>query len=119
MLKDFNATPDDPEELKEANRLLVDEVKSLSLKVEQLQHQLHGHNRHRFGSKSETADQLNLTFDEDEEIAEAAAKPSKPKRRMAMSHQPASTAGNLYRIIWTGTNRFYRLALNVVCVAVR
>ena len=36
MLKDFNATPDDPEELKEANRLLVDEVKSLSLKVEQL-----------------------------------------------------------------------------------
>ena len=75
MLKDFDSTPDDPAELKAANKLLADEVKALTLKVEQLQHQLHGHNRHRFGSKSESADQLNLTFEEDEEIAEAAARP--------------------------------------------
>lgn len=42
MLKDLNITPDDPAELKAVNRLLADEVKALSLKVEQLQHQLHG-----------------------------------------------------------------------------
>ena len=76
MLKDFDATPDDPAELKAANKLLSDEVKALTLKVAQLQHQLHGHNRHRFGSKSESADQLNLTFEEDERIAEAAARPA-------------------------------------------
>lgn len=72
MLKDFDAAPDDPAELKAANKLLADEVKALTLKVEQLQHQLHGHNRHRFGSKSESGHQLNLTFEEDEQIAEAA-----------------------------------------------
>lgn len=78
MLKDFDATPDDPGELKTANKLLADEVKALTLKVEQLQHQLHGHNRHRFGSKSESAAQLSLTFEEDEEIAEAAKKTMSP-----------------------------------------
>lgn len=66
MLSSLDITPDDPEELRSVNRLLADEVKALSLKVEQLQHQLHGHNRHRFGSKSEGLDQLNLTFAEDE-----------------------------------------------------
>ena len=68
--------PDNPAELKAANKLLSDEVKALTLKLEQLQQQLHGHNRHRFGSKSESADQLNLTFEEDEQIAEAAVQPA-------------------------------------------
>ena len=75
MLNDLDITPDDPAELRVVNRLLADEVKALSLKVEQLQHQLHGHNRHRFGSKSEQLDQLSLTFEEDEAIAEAASEP--------------------------------------------
>ena len=65
MLKDLDITPEDPAELRVVNRLLADEVKALSLKVEQLQHQLHGHNRHRYGSKSEGLDQLNLTFEEE------------------------------------------------------
>ena len=72
MLKDLDITPDDPAELRAVNRLLADEVKALSLKVEQLQHQLHGANRHRFGSKSEGLDQLNLDLLEDAEIVEAA-----------------------------------------------
>ncbi|MEM8800923.1 MAG: IS66 family transposase [Pseudomonadota bacterium] len=80
MLKDLNITPDDPAELRAVNRLLADEVKALSLKIAQLQHQLHGHNRHRFGSKSEGLDQLNLTFEEDEAIAEAADERAKPTR---------------------------------------
>ena len=60
------------------NRLLANEVKALTLKVEQLQHQLAGHNRHRFGSKSESLDQLNLVFQEDEAIAEAAEEQAAP-----------------------------------------
>lgn len=60
MLNSLDIIPDDPEELRSVNRLLADEVKALSLKIEQLQHQLHGHNRQRFGSKSESLEQLNL-----------------------------------------------------------
>lgn len=78
MLNSLDITPDDPAELRSVNRLLADEVKALSLKAEQLQHQLHGHNRHRFGSKSEGLDQLNLTFAEDEEISKAAVDQTKP-----------------------------------------
>ena len=79
MLNNLDITPDDPAELRAVNRLLADEVKALSLKVEQLQHQLHGHNRHRFGSKSESLDQLNLTFEEDEAIAQVASQQAKPE----------------------------------------
>lgn len=79
MLKDLDITPDDPAELWAVNRLLADEVKALSLKVEKLQHQWHGYNRHRFGSKSEGLDQLNLTFEEDEAISEAASGQAKPE----------------------------------------
>ncbi|MEP4195549.1 MAG: IS66 family transposase, partial [Aliishimia sp.] len=70
--------PEDPTELREVSELLVSEVKALSLKVEQLQYQLHGHNRHRFGSKSEGLDQLNPTFAEDEEISKAATDQTEP-----------------------------------------
>ena len=78
MLNSLDILPEDPTELREVSELLVSEVKALSLKVEQLQYQLHGHNRHRFGSKSESLDQLNLTFIEDEEISKAAADQTKP-----------------------------------------
>jgi transposase len=78
MLKDLDIAPEDPAELRAVNRILADEVKALTLKVEQLQHQLAGHNRHRFGAKSEGLDQLNLTFEEDEQIAEAAAEHVRP-----------------------------------------
>ncbi|MGH0004268.1 IS66 family transposase [Pseudovibrio ascidiaceicola] len=78
MLKDLDITSEDPAELKAVNKLLAEEVKALSLKVEQLQHQLHGANRHRFGSKSETLDQLHLNLAEDKEIAEAAEQQCDP-----------------------------------------
>ena len=67
---------------------MADEVKALSLKVEQLQHQLHGHNRHRFGSKSEGLDQLNLTFEEDEAIAGAASEQVQPETPSAGDKPP-------------------------------
>jgi len=69
---------------------LADEVKALSLKVEQLQHQLHGANRHRFGSKSEGLDQLNLDLQEDAEIVEAAEAQTKAQ---AQPQAPAGSSG--------------------------
>ena len=78
MLKDLDKLPEDPVELRAVSTLLVNEVKALSLKVEQLQHQLHGQNRYRFGSKSEGLDQLNLDLQEDAEIVAAAEDQNKP-----------------------------------------
>ncbi len=72
MLNDLDIGSDDPSELRRANALLAAEVKSQALLIEKLQHQLAGHNRHRFGSKSESLDQLNLTFEEDVQIAASA-----------------------------------------------
>ena len=73
MLIAPESLPDNPAELRAMNRLLAAEVKSLTLKVEQLRHQLSGHSRHRFGTKSEGLDQLQLSLAEDEAIGEAAA----------------------------------------------
>lgn len=78
MLKDFDTLPEDPSELRAVSKLLAAEVKSQALMIEKLKHQLAGHNRHRFGSKSESLDQLNLAFAEEEEIAEAAEQQVKP-----------------------------------------
>ncbi len=94
MLNTLKNLPKDPTELRQVSELLAAEVKALTLKVEQLQHQLHGANRHRFGSKSEAMDQLQL-FAENEEIAKAAtevveAEPvepkAKPKRKPLPDH---------------------------------
>ena len=71
MLNALDNLPEDPVELRRVTELLASEVKAQALMIEKLQHQLHGANRHRFGSKSEGMDQLQL-FAENEEIAEAA-----------------------------------------------
>ena len=73
MLNALDNLPEDPVELRRVTGLLASEVKAQALMIEKLQHQLHGANRHRFGSKSEGMDQLQL-FAENEEIAEAAVK---------------------------------------------
>ncbi|MFN3724105.1 MAG: IS66 family transposase [Paracoccaceae bacterium] len=49
-----------------------EEIKSLTLKVEDLQGQLAAHRKARFGSKSENLDQLAFDLQEDNEIAQAA-----------------------------------------------
>ncbi len=78
MLKDLDITPEDPTELRAVNRLLAAEVRSQALLIEKLQHQIAGQNRHRFGVRSESLDQLNLTFEEDEQISGAAEDQAKP-----------------------------------------
>ena len=69
MLNALDNLPEDPVELRRVTELLASEVKAQALMIEKLQHQLHGANRHRFGSKSEGMDQLQL-FAENEEIDE-------------------------------------------------
>ena len=88
MLKNLDIAPDDPVELRAMNRLLADEVKSQALLIEKLKHQLAGQNRHRFGVRSESLDQLNLTFEEDEAIAEAASEQTQPETPSAEDNPP-------------------------------
>ncbi|MCP4317128.1 MAG: IS66 family transposase [Hyphomicrobiales bacterium] len=78
MLNDLKSLPDDPSELKGLVTLLATELKNRDLKIADLKHQLAGHNRHRFGSKSESLDQLQLLL-ENEEIAVAAEETDTPE----------------------------------------
>jgi transposase len=82
MLNDLKSLPADPVELQGMVTLLASEVKSQALLIEKLQHQLHGHNRHRFGSKSESLDQLQLSL-ENEEIAVAAEETDTPEAEVS------------------------------------
>ena len=88
--------PNDPVELQGLVTLLSSEVKSQALMIEKLQHQLHGANRHRFGTTSESLEQLQL-FTENVEIAVATEEPApvalqdsdiknKPKRKPLPDH---------------------------------
>ncbi len=74
MLEDASKLPDDPTELKFVAVQLASTVRSQALRIAKLEHELAGHRRHRFGSKSETIDQLELQLEE-EEIAAAKAEP--------------------------------------------
>ena len=97
MLDDASKLPDDPQELKSVAVQLATTVKSQALEIERLKHQLAGHLRHRFGSKSETSEQLDLQIRlEEEETAVARVAPStdepepkkKPKRKPLPSTLP-------------------------------
>ena len=68
---DVNKTlPKDPDELRQFTALLLAEVKSQAVLIEKLRHQLAGHRNHRFGSSSESIEQLQLAL-ETSEIAVA------------------------------------------------
>ena len=92
MFTTSKSLPSDPTELRIAAEGLVELAKTQALQIEKLKHQLAGHQRHRFGSKSESADQLNLQLQlEEEETAAARTAPpeeasvpepkQKPKRK--------------------------------------
>src|SRR3954452_15542901 len=99
MLSETQALPEDPVQLREAAESLVSLVKAQALRIAKLEHQLAGLRRHRFGSTSESLDQLQLGL-EDEEIAAAqadmAVPPSDPtatakgvpKRKPLPAHLP-------------------------------
>ena len=72
MFDPLKTLPDDPAELRTFSKLLVAEVQSLTYQIEKLKAELHGHRKARFGSKSESMDQLALDLQDDDEIAVAA-----------------------------------------------
>ena len=92
--------PSDPSELRAAAEGLVELAKAQALEIEKLKHQLAGHRKHRFGSKSESTDQLNLELRLEEEETAAAQAPQnedvtdatepkqKPKRKPLPSTLP-------------------------------
>jgi transposase len=91
--------PSEPAELRAFTVGLLAELKNRDLLIEKLRHQMAGQNTHRFGSKAEGIDQLQLRL-EDDEVAEAAAIPlkqpkqtdedtkAKPKRKPLPDHLP-------------------------------
>jgi transposase len=98
MLDAIKSLPEDPAELRAVSELLMAEVQSQAYQIEKLKAELHGHRKARFGSKSETLDQLALDLSDDQEIEAAAdaqhtehdagdeddtatAKPPRPKRK--------------------------------------
>lgn len=78
MLDAAKFLPSFPSELRVAAERLVELAKAQALEIEKLKHQLAGHNRHRFRSKSESADQLNLQL-RLEEKGTAAARTTPPE----------------------------------------
>jgi transposase len=91
--------PFEPAELRTFTVGLLAELKNRDMMIEKLRHQVAGQNAHRFGSKAEGIDQLQLRL-EDEEVADAAAAPvaptkqadtskkTKPKRKPLPKHLP-------------------------------
>lgn len=73
MLETPHTLPSDPDELRAVAAQLHDLARSQALRIEKLKHQLAGHRKARFGSKSESLDQLVFDLQEDREIAVAAA----------------------------------------------
>jgi transposase len=100
MLDLAKSMPEDPEDLRRFTALLLAEVKSQALLIAKLRHQLAGHRNHRFGTSSETIEQLQLALEASEiAIAKMTAKlqpadeepneeNNKPKRRPIPDHIP-------------------------------
>jgi transposase len=72
--------PSEPAELRAFTVGLLAELKNRDMLIQKLRHQVAGQNIHRFGSKAEGIDQLQLRL-EDEEVAAAAAAPVAPPKQ--------------------------------------
>ena len=97
MLDVDKTLPKDPDELRQFTALLLAEVKSQAVLIEKLRHQLAGQRHHRFGSSSESIEQLQLALETSEiAVAKMTAKlrlpdeepEDQPKRRPIPDHIP-------------------------------
>ncbi|MEP4197869.1 MAG: IS66 family transposase [Aliishimia sp.] len=97
MLDVDKTLPKDPDELRQFTALLLAEVKSQAILIEKLRHQLAGQRHHRFGTSSESIEQLQLALENSEiAVAKMTAKlrlpdeeaKDKPKRRPIPDHIP-------------------------------
>jgi len=73
MRATFKSLPEDPTELRAVSELMAAEIKAQAYQIEKLKKELAAHRKARFGSKSETMDQLAFDLQEDTEIAAASA----------------------------------------------
>ena len=78
MSETFKTLPDDPVELRAVSELMVQHIQSQAYQIEKLKAELDGHRKARFGSKSETSQQLALDLQEDTEIEAAADAAEEP-----------------------------------------
>ena len=115
MLNDLKSLPDDQVELKGLVTLLTSELKNRDLKITDLKHQLAGHNRRRFGTKSEGLDQLQLSLAEDEAIAVAAETAGIPEPEVGEPKNKPSAI--LCQSFWNAGNRFCHWAMIAVNAA--
>ena len=99
MLSETQKLPDDPILLRQSAEQLLDLAKSQAVRIAKLEHQLRGHQRARFGTKSENLDQLNLAIEDSEIVFAQASDPSsaveesndtknKPKRKPLPKNLP-------------------------------
>ena len=72
---------------------MLDLVKAQALRIAKLEHQLAGYNRHRFGSKSESIDQLQLKLEAEETAA--GMKRQKPLPMLPTKNRRPSRSANL------------------------
>ena len=72
--------PSEPAELRAFTVGLLAELKNRDMLIEKLRHQVAGQNTHRFGSKAECIDQMQLRL-EDDEVAQAATTPVEPQKQ--------------------------------------
>ncbi len=89
MLDAFKSLPDDPARLKGLVSRMDPEITSLTYQVEKLKAELAGHRKARFGSRSESLDQLALDLQDDEEI-EAAAEAQQAEQSSGDDEEAAS-----------------------------
>ena len=119
MLKDLDITPDDPAELRAVNRLLAGEVKALSLKVAQLQHQRHG----AIGialvpNQKVLISSISICARTPRLLRPLKTRQNSPprRRRELIQSRSANTAASPCRIIWIGKTRSSLPAMNAVVV---
>ena len=88
------AVPEDPTELRAVSELMAAEIKTQAYQIEKLKKELAAHRKARFGSKSETMDQLAFDLQEDTEIAAASEAEKAAPKADADKDAPAKRTHN-------------------------
>ena len=94
MRATFKSLPEDPTELRAVSELMAAEIKAQAYQIEKLKKELAAHRKARFGSKSETMDQLAFDLQEDTEIASASEAQKTAPETDADQEPPAKRTHN-------------------------
>ena len=121
MRATFKSLPEDPTELRAVSELMAAEIKAQAYQIEKLKKELAGHRKARFGSKSETMDQLAFDLQEDTEIAAASeAQKTAPKLIPIQTLQPNEpTIAHRCPIILSDRRKFCRRVTPAAIAVVR